>query len=160
MIALTLTPTPNPNPGEPASVPMVACEHFHGGAGEVLRFTNLGAAVAGEVHHVSAPFESLPASVRALQKGSDLLVTFATGSVATMARNWAANVQRVGAAEPLRIGPTPSTSFHNLSQTVHDPSTSFHDPPTTLPRASTTLPRASTTLPRASTAFQVRPSTS
>ena len=63
------------------------CEHFHGGAGEVQRFTNLG--TLGDTHAVSAPYASLPASVRALPNGSDLVITFATGSVSTMALNCA-----------------------------------------------------------------------
>ena len=80
---------------------LTACSHFHGGAGETLRSTNLGAAAAGEVHNVTARFDQLPASVRALPRGSDLLVTFATGSVAIMALNWAANARQAGVRDVL-----------------------------------------------------------
>lgn len=76
-----------------------ACEHFHGGAGEVQRFTNLG--TLGDTHAVSAPYQTLPASVRRLPNGSDLVITFATGSVSTMALNWAATAQRAGVADIL-----------------------------------------------------------
>ena len=42
-----------------ASTPTLhICEHFHGGAGEVQRFTNLG--TLGDTHAVSAPFERCP----------------------------------------------------------------------------------------------------
>ena len=98
-----LTP-PQPAGSDVPRAALVECLHFHGGAGAGQRFVNLGAAAAGEVHAVSAPYEALPASVRALDKGSDLLVTFATGSVSTMARNWAANVVRIGAGDHLLIG--------------------------------------------------------
>ena len=73
---------------------LVQCLHFHGGAGEVQRFTNLG--TLGDVHDVSAPFEALPQSVRSLPNGSDLVITFATGSVAIMALNWAKAARRAG----------------------------------------------------------------
>ena len=45
---------------------------------------------------VSAPFDALPLSVRNLPNGSDLVITFATGSVSTMALNWIANAKRAG----------------------------------------------------------------
>ena len=76
-----------------SAVALDPCTHFHGGAGEVQRFANIGA--RGEHHNVSAPFEALPASVRRLPKGSDLIITFATGSVSTMALNWAATARKV-----------------------------------------------------------------
>ena len=79
--------------------PLAQCSHFHAGAAVVLSFTNLG--TAGDVTNVSAPFSSLPATVRRLPNGTDLLVTFATGSVSTMAINWAANVRRAGVADLL-----------------------------------------------------------
>mgnify|MGYP007125891912 CR=1 FL=1 len=41
-----------------AAARLHACEHFHGGAGEVQRFTNIGA--AGDHHAVSAPFDVQP----------------------------------------------------------------------------------------------------
>ena len=83
-----------------ASTPTLhICEHFHGGAGEVQRFTNLG--TLGDTHAVSAPFASLPASVRNLPNGSDLVITFATGSVSTMALNWARAAVRAGVSDIL-----------------------------------------------------------
>jgi len=45
---------------------------------------------------VLASEDKLPAAVRALPKGSDLMVTFATGSVATMALNWVRTTQAAG----------------------------------------------------------------
>ena len=82
-----------------SAVALDPCTHFHGGAGEVQRFSNIGA--RGEHHNVSAPFEALPASVRRLPKGSDLIITFATGSVSTMALNWAATARKAGVEEIL-----------------------------------------------------------
>ena len=70
------------------------CTHFHGGAGEVQRFTNVG--TAGDYTAVSAAFADLPESVRNLPNGSDLVITFATGSVATMALNWASAARKAG----------------------------------------------------------------
>ena len=75
------------------------CTHFHAGAGVVLAFSNVG--TAGDVTTVSAPFDALPESVRRLPNGTDLLVTFATGSVSTMALNWAAAVRKAGISELL-----------------------------------------------------------
>jgi len=70
------------------------CTHYRGGQGEVLQFTNLGQSC--ERHEVLASRERLPAEVRALPAGSDLMVTFATGSVSTMARNWARTTRAAG----------------------------------------------------------------
>ena len=50
---------------------------------------------------MSAARERLPADVRALPAGSDLFVTFATGSVATMALNWVATARAAGVKELL-----------------------------------------------------------
>ena len=82
-----------------APTALAPCSHYHAGAGVVLSFTNIG--TQGDVTAVSAPFSALPASVRRLPNGTDLLVTFATGSVSTMALNWASNIQRAGIAELL-----------------------------------------------------------
>ena len=70
------------------------CTHYRGGQGEVLQFTNLGQSC--ERHEVLASRERLPAEVRALPAGSDLMVTFATGSVSTMACNWARTTRAAG----------------------------------------------------------------
>lgn len=70
------------------------CTHYRGGQGEVLQFTNLGQSC--ERHEVLASRERLPAEVQALPAGSDLMVTFATGSVSTMARNWARTTRAAG----------------------------------------------------------------
>ena len=52
-------------------------------------------------HRVSV---ALPAAIAALPKGSDLMVTFSTGSVATMAHNWVAALRRAGVREGVVIG--------------------------------------------------------
>jgi hypothetical protein len=39
-------------------------------------------------HEVLAPRENLPPNVRQLPKDTDVMVTFATGAVSTMAVNW------------------------------------------------------------------------
>ena len=52
----------------------------------MLAFTNIGQ--ADERHLVTASRDRLPESVRSLPNGSHLAVTFATGSVSTMALNW------------------------------------------------------------------------
>ena len=69
------------------------------GAGEVQRFTNIGE--AEDTHEVLSPFEQLPPSIRRLPNGSDIVITFATGSVATMALNWARAAQQAGVADVL-----------------------------------------------------------
>ena len=79
-------------------VSLFECTHYRGGTGEVLQFTNLG---CNEKHLVSAAHERLPASIRERPKGTDIMVTFATGSVATMASNWVATVRKAGVAEVL-----------------------------------------------------------
>ena len=58
------------------------CEHYRGGTGEVLQFTNVGQ--AGSKHAVTASRDKLPASVRDLPANTDIMVTFATGSVAEL----------------------------------------------------------------------------
>ena len=58
------------------------CEHYRGGTGEVLQFTNVGQ--AGTKHAVTASRDKLPASVRDLPANTDIMVTFATGSVAEL----------------------------------------------------------------------------
>ena len=92
---LTLLPghTPNPPPR------LGACTHYRGGTGEVLQFTNVGQ--AGTKHAVTASRDKLPHAVRSLPAGTDLMVTFATGSVWEMATNWVRNAQRAGVAEVL-----------------------------------------------------------
>merc|ERR1719247_3301541 len=77
---------------------MHACTHYRGGTGEVLQFRNLGCAAK---HEVLAPRESLPAAVRDLPPDTDVMVTFATGAVSTMAVNWVETVRRVGVKEVL-----------------------------------------------------------
>lgn len=80
--------------GAAPTVPLHMCTHYRGGTGEVLTFVNVGQ--ADERHEVSASRERLPDSIRDLPKDTDLMVTFATGSVATMACNWVKNVERAG----------------------------------------------------------------
>ena len=75
------------------------CEHYRGGTGEVLQFTNVGQ--AGSKHAVTASRDKLPASVRDLPANTDIMVTFATGSVSEMACNWVKNVQNAGVQEVL-----------------------------------------------------------
>ena len=41
----------------------------------------------------------LPPEILAMPKGSDLLVTFSTGSVATMAHNWVLALRKAGVRE-------------------------------------------------------------
>ena len=74
------------------------CTHYRGGTGEVLQFSNLG---CNARHEVTARREKLPANLRGLPNGTDIMVTFATGSVATMACNWVATVRRAGVQEVL-----------------------------------------------------------
>ncbi|KAL3902720.1 MAG: hypothetical protein SGPRY_011952, partial [Prymnesium sp.] len=81
------------DPAQPAKVALHTCTHYRGGTGEVLQFTNIGQA---DERHLVASRELLPSSVRSLPNGSHLMVTFATGSVATMALNWVANVRAAG----------------------------------------------------------------
>lgn len=81
-----------------ADVSLHVCTHYRGGTGEVLQFTNLG---CNAKHVVTAPRERLPESIRNLPKDTDIMVTFATGSVATMACNWVATVRRAGVQEVL-----------------------------------------------------------
>ena len=81
-----------------AEVPMHVCTHYRGGTGEVLQFQNLG---CNDKHVVTAPKERLPSNIRDAPAGTDIMVTFATGSVATMAANWVATVRRVGVKEVL-----------------------------------------------------------
>ncbi len=73
---------------------MHTCTHYRGGTGEVLQFTNVGGAC--ERHVVTASRDKLPAQVRDLPRGTDLFVTFATGSVATMATNWILATRKAG----------------------------------------------------------------
>ena len=47
---------------------------------------------------------ALPESVTRLPKGSDLMVTFSTGGVATMAHNWVAALEKAGVNEGVLIG--------------------------------------------------------
>ncbi len=75
------------------------CAHPRGGTGEVLQFENVGKRCAR--HEVSAEYESLPESVKKLPNGTDLMVTFATGSVATMAVNWVRTVYKAGISDLL-----------------------------------------------------------
>jgi hypothetical protein len=76
-----------------------ACTHYRGGTGEVLQFTNIGQ--ADERHLVTASRDKLPPSIRDLPKDTDIMVTFATGSVATMATNWVATVRKAGVEQVL-----------------------------------------------------------
>ena len=75
------------------------CTHYRGGTGEVLQFTNVGQ--ADEKHLVTASREKLPPSLRGRPNGTDVMVTFATGSVATMACNWVETVRRAGVTDVL-----------------------------------------------------------
>ena len=75
---------------------MNVCTHYRGGTGEVLQFRNLGC--QGK-HEVLAPRENLPDTVRQLPVGTDVMVTFATGAVSTMAINWVLTVRRIGVKE-------------------------------------------------------------
>ena len=84
--------------GSAAPVPLHVCTHYRGGTGEVLQFRNLGC--AGK-HEVLAPRENLPESVRNLPADTDVMVTFATGAVSTMAVNWVETVRRIGVKEVL-----------------------------------------------------------
>ena len=52
-------------------------------------------------HRVSV---ALPLEISRLPRGSDLLVTFSTGSVATMAHNWVAALAKAGVREGVIIG--------------------------------------------------------
>jgi hypothetical protein len=52
-------------------------------------------------HRVSV---ALPPEISRLPRGSDLLVTFSTGSVATMAHNWVAALAKAGVREGVIIG--------------------------------------------------------
>ena len=83
--------------GEP-EVPLHYCTHYRGGTGEVLQFRNLGC--QGK-HEVLAPRENLPDNVRNLPADTDVMVTFATGAVSTMAVNWVETVRRIGVKEVL-----------------------------------------------------------
>ena len=76
--------------------PMHVCTHYRGGTGEVLQFTNLG---CNTKHVVTTEKDKLPANLQNLPEGTDIMVTFATGSVATMACNWVATVRRAGVKE-------------------------------------------------------------
>ena len=76
--------------------PMHVCTHYRGGTGEVLQFTNLG---CNTKHVVTTEKDKLPANLRNLPEGTDIMVTFATGSVATMACNWVATVRKAGVNE-------------------------------------------------------------
>ena len=78
---------------------MPGCEHFHGGAGEVQSFLNIGQ--SDERHVVTASREKLHRAVRDLPNGTHLAVTFATGSVATMALNWVVTSRAAGVTELL-----------------------------------------------------------
>jgi hypothetical protein len=78
------------------TVELHRCTHYRGGTGEVLQFTNLG---CNAKHVVTTAREKLPENIRNLPKDTDIMVTFATGSVATMACNWVANVRRAGVKE-------------------------------------------------------------
>ena len=49
----------------------------------------------------------LPPEIAALPAGTDLLVTFSTGSVATMAHNWFKALRRAGVADSVLIGVLP-----------------------------------------------------
>ena len=84
--------------GGSGAAQLAHCSHFHAGAVTVLSFVSLGTSAA---HNVSAPWESLPRSVRELPRGSDLAVTFATGSVSTMALNWAKATVSAGLSDIL-----------------------------------------------------------
>jgi len=79
-------------------VPLHVCTHYRGGTGEVLQFRNLGC--AGK-HEVLAPRKYLPPNVRDLPQDTDVMVTFATGAVSTMAVNWVETVRRIGVKEVL-----------------------------------------------------------
>ena len=83
-------------PGLPATVPLHHCTHYRGGTGEVLQFTNLG---CNSKHVVTTEKDKLPGNLRNLPEGTDIMVTFATGSVATMASNWVATVRKAGVQE-------------------------------------------------------------
>jgi hypothetical protein len=74
------------------------CTHYRGGTGEVLQFTNLG---CNSKTVVTAARERLPENLRNLPRDTDIMVTFATGSVATMACNWVATVRTAGVREVL-----------------------------------------------------------
>ena len=87
--------------GAPQTVPLHRCTHYRGGTGEVLQFINVGQ--ADERHEVTASRDKLPDAVRSLPQDTDIMVTFATGSVATMALNWVAAVRATG-VEHLLIG--------------------------------------------------------
>ncbi|KAL1528538.1 hypothetical protein AB1Y20_009881 [Prymnesium parvum] len=82
-----------------AKVSLHQCTHYRGGTGEVLQFTNIGQ--ADERHLVTASRDRLPERVRNLPNGTHLMVTFATGSVATMALNWVATVRKAGVQDIL-----------------------------------------------------------
>ena len=83
-------------------VPLHRCTHFRGGTGEVLQFTNVGQ--ADEKHLVTASRDKLPPSLRDRPKDTDIMVTFATGSVATMACNWVETTRRAGVTKEVLIG--------------------------------------------------------
>lgn len=48
---------------------------------------------------VTASRDKLPPQLRNLPKDTDLMVTFATGSVATMACNWVETTRRAGVTQ-------------------------------------------------------------
>mmetsp|Transcript_16999 Transcript_16999/g.28375 ORF Transcript_16999/g.28375 Transcript_16999/m.28375 type:complete len:856 (-) Transcript_16999:413-2980(-) len=76
------------------------CTHYRGGTGEVIQFLNLGC-TQKHIVNITSAVNRLPKSVQLLPKGSDLMVTFATGSVATLACNWVEAVRRVGVQDLL-----------------------------------------------------------
>ena len=78
------------------------CTHYRGGTGEVLQFMNVGQ--ADEKHVVTASRSKLPPQLRELPKDTDLMVTFATGSVATMACNWVKTTRAAGVTTEVLIG--------------------------------------------------------
>eukprot|EP00965_Chrysotila_dentata_P040769 1351840-Pleurochrysis_carterae.AAC.2 len=65
---------------------------------EVSQYYDMGKC---EEHEVRV---NLPAEIRSLPAGTDLMVTFATGSVATMAANWVAALRRAGVESGVLIG--------------------------------------------------------
>ena len=63
-----------------------------------MQFRNLGCA---RPTVVTAPRERLPKALQGLPRDTDLMVTFATGSVSTMAINWVKAVQKTGVEQVL-----------------------------------------------------------
>ncbi len=69
----------------------------------MLQFKNVGE--QDDRHVVLAEFSKLPLAIRSLSNGSDLAVTFATGSVATMAINWVKTATKAwGDSRPVLVG--------------------------------------------------------